>query len=711
MCRVPFRVRLTFPFLLLLAAAPYACFLWAPFHLDDRAHVIESAGLANLRTAWPGSWKAYFGRGVTGFAFALERQAWGTDPTLYRAANVLLHAACGWLLYGLLRRLAVSARLAAGRPIAAAATLLFLLHPLQTGSVAYISGRHGLLSALFILGALVAFWDLRRRGRGALRFALFSFLAFGSKEEAVVLPALMGLVALVSRGPGPRLRGAGSGFRGTAVSWLWAFGLVFFFLAARFGWAWREPSAARAQGWVVTEAERMYDRWTYLRTQCAVVPWDYGAKWLLPAGLSIDLDPAPRWRWDGASAAGGALLLAAAGLSFAGLLRGRLWGALGLWVLVALVPSSSVQPLEELAAERRTYLASAGLAALSGWGVALLARGAGRRSGVAVGILLGALGLVSAARGADYRGVESLWKGAVLESPRKGRPYLAMGTGCEARRKEPRAALFYQAALRAQPEDGRAAYMLGGLAWRAGDLARAEAWFGKALATKPGHLPFALAWADSALARRDWPAAAERLAAALAAGPDDPGIRARLGFARARAAEGAAELRARAEAAPQDRAAARDLAAYLRRTGELDGAVAAWEDLAASDPSDAGAWNGLADALFARGGEEDLARAVEAIDRSIVLSPDDPFLHAFRGQALAAAGRWGEAAGAYRRAVALKESEASWWTALGRALSEAGRPAEAVDAWTRALRQDPGDLEARNGLARGGAPAPRGARR
>ncbi len=711
---MPFRFRPTFPVLLLLAAIPYACFLWVPFHLDDRAHIVESRGLESIPAAWAEVTKAYFVRAVTGLTFAVERQLWGErDATLYRVANLLLHVANGWLLYGLFRRLAAGARLADGgdeEGFAGIATLLFLLHPLQTGSVTYISGRHGLLSAFFVLAALSAFLDLREGKGGSFRFAAAASLAFGCKEDAIALPVLMGLLSIGAR------------YQGGAVripwkAWGWTAGVILLFLAARFGWAWRAPEAAEGKGWVVTEAERMYDRMTYFRTQCAVIPGEYLAKWVLPADLSIDIDPEPRWRWDGGSVSGAALLAAAGAASLAGLLRGRVWGILGLWVLAALAPSSSFQPLEELAAERRTYLATAGLAGLSGLALASAARLPGARGSICVLLVLGASGALSFLRNADYRRIDTLWRGAVLEAPRKGRPYLAMGTAYG--EKSPgRASRFYRSALRAQPEDGRPAWMLGLMARARGDLAGAEAWFGRAIATKPNHLPFVLAWADSALARGDWAAAEERLASAAAIDPTDIGIRERLAFVRARAGEEIADLRARAQASPQDREAAMTLATRLRQAGEFDEAIALFERLAGEGTGDVSAWNGLADALFARaargpagGGRDDLERALAAIGRSIALAPDDPFLHAFRGQVLARDGRQEEAAGAYRRAVELKGDTPGWWTMLGRALSEAGRPGEAVAAWARALALDPGDLEARAGVERGGSPAPRGAGR
>src|SRR5207244_6267493 len=71
---------------------------------------------------------------------------------------------------------------------------LFLLHPLQTETVAYIAGRSDGLSSLFFLGAFALF--LYRRAPAitwpvALGVLALFVAAMATKENMVVLPAVV----------------------------------------------------------------------------------------------------------------------------------------------------------------------------------------------------------------------------------------------------------------------------------------------------------------------------------------------------------------------------------------------------------------------------------------------------------------------------------------------------------------------------------------
>lgn len=79
----------------------------------------------------------------------VDHTLWGMQPGGYHATNVLLHLLNGLLVFVLTRQLTRSAF--AGWLTAA----LFLCHPVQIETVAWISSRKGLLSATFMLAALI----------------------------------------------------------------------------------------------------------------------------------------------------------------------------------------------------------------------------------------------------------------------------------------------------------------------------------------------------------------------------------------------------------------------------------------------------------------------------------------------------------------------------------------------------------------------------
>ena len=196
---------------LLLLALVFGGRLGGEFVWDDVPLVLENSSL----TAPGGLARVLFGDlwGSAGQAstqlyhplpmltFWLEAHVHGLQLGTLRLVNVLLHGGCALLFFGLLERLRV------GVTAAFLATTLFLLHPLVTEPVMWLTGRHDTVATLATLAALLVFprpaapnstWQAC--ASGALCAA-----AFASKEPYVVAPALVALLSLVERAPETRL--------------------------------------------------------------------------------------------------------------------------------------------------------------------------------------------------------------------------------------------------------------------------------------------------------------------------------------------------------------------------------------------------------------------------------------------------------------------------------------------------------------------------
>ncbi len=130
---------------------------------------------------------------LTIFSFLVEHTLWGLNPTGYHITNILLHAINGVLVFLLVRRLSESPFV--GWMTAA----LFLVHPVQIESVAWISSRKGLLCSMFMLGAMLARMKPQLTSRDEGRYVFFLAFALFSKAHAIVLPPIMLLYDILVR--------------------------------------------------------------------------------------------------------------------------------------------------------------------------------------------------------------------------------------------------------------------------------------------------------------------------------------------------------------------------------------------------------------------------------------------------------------------------------------------------------------------------------
>jgi tetratricopeptide (TPR) repeat protein len=128
-------------------------------NFDDPAFVTEVdgyRGFSPAHLAWMftevryGHWQP-----LTYFSYAIDHALWGMDPAGFHFTNILLHAVAAVLVMILTRQLLV--RIGAAAPLLAGvlAALLFGLHPLRVESVAWITERRDVLSAVFLLSAAI----------------------------------------------------------------------------------------------------------------------------------------------------------------------------------------------------------------------------------------------------------------------------------------------------------------------------------------------------------------------------------------------------------------------------------------------------------------------------------------------------------------------------------------------------------------------------
>lgn len=137
---------------------------------------------------------------VTWLTFSLDHALWGMNPFGYHLTNVLLHSVNAVLFYLLALRLLRLALTTAGtgtiRLGAIVAALFFAVHPLRTESVAWITERRDVLSALFYLLTVLAYMKAcETDGRPRRRWLVASIGAYTlgllSKSLIISLPLVL----------------------------------------------------------------------------------------------------------------------------------------------------------------------------------------------------------------------------------------------------------------------------------------------------------------------------------------------------------------------------------------------------------------------------------------------------------------------------------------------------------------------------------------
>ena len=466
--------------LVVLTLLAYAPAMQGGFVWDDDDYVTENANLkslAGLQRIWfeLGAVPQYYPLVHT--SFWVEYHLWGLRPLGFHLTNVLLHALNGLLLWELLRRLKV--------PGAWAAAALFVLHPIQVESVAWVTERKNVLSGTFYLLAALIYLggrdddEARDAAPGHVRYAatvLLFLCALLSKSVTATLPAAFAVVLWFRRGRLAR----------RDVVQLAA--MIPLGVAAGALTSWMERFIVGAAGpeWALSPFDRLIVAgrafWFYL----GKLAWPHPLTFIYP-------------RWDLAGASPAMLLVPAAALALLSALwfaRGRIGrGPLTAALLFAgtLAPALgfvNVYPMRfSFVADHFAYLAVIGpLALVAAAVVTGLRRSKLLTPTLAFGLgalVIGILGALTWQRGFAYADEETLWRDTLRKNPSS---FIANGNlgGILLQRGalEPAAALF-QTALRAKPDFPEGLDNLGIVRQRQGKLDEAAALFGEALKWNP----------------------------------------------------------------------------------------------------------------------------------------------------------------------------------------------------------------------------------
>ena len=435
--------------LITVTVATYAGTFWGAFQYDDLYTILINVHLDGLNT-FVGHLD-HMVRPVLYGTFLIDRALYGHTPTGYHLLNLLLHLGSGLLIYRILTHAATEDT----QQVPFWTALLFLIHPIQTEAVTYISGRASGLMAFFYLLAL-ALYDkagMREREGSSHRYyrlgALLSFLlALGSKETAMTFPLALLLWEVLVR----RLNGAA--FRRAFLSRQLSF---WFVLAAAGVWAsWHPRYSALAQFsfgirplWDNLLSELHAATYAIFLFVC---PWKQSFDHDLPEFHSLFQWPLPL---------DALLVLGVAAVALFSLRRAPLLTFGIAWFVLQLLPTSVI-PRNDLLSERNLYLAAMGLllvvvvvgSCLIQWlmKVTLQARLVWLGANVFVVILVLMLCFSTFQRNLLYRDEVSLWSDTVRKSPQKGRAHNNLGHAYAMQDDWDHAIEEYRTAVRLDPD-------------------------------------------------------------------------------------------------------------------------------------------------------------------------------------------------------------------------------------------------------------------
>ncbi len=671
------------------------------FVFDDDYHIVEND---NLHCFWPPWNWLNEGRGISRpvvtFTLAANYGLGRLRPWGYHFVNLSVHLLASLTLFGVIRRTLITPRLretfgAAATPLALVATLLWMVHPLQTQSVTYVVQRCESMMGLFL--ALALYCSIRGypSSRAWLWYSgasLAALLGAGCKQVIIVVPILAFVYDAVFLSE--TFQGAARRWKAHAVlcsSWI-GVAVITALMPAASSAGFSFPMCSPVE---------------YARSQPGVI-LHYLQLALWPDHLCLDY-----W-WPIATTATqivpqAFVLLLLLGATVYALRRAPAWGFLGAWFFLILAPTSSILPIADLAVEHRMYLslASVSLAVVCGAFLlgrklierSLLAPGTARMCAAALAlILLSALTARTILRNCDYYDASRMWKQIVEFHPHNARAQSNLGASLTREGRFDEAIKQYGIALKLAPDAAEVYNNLGSAYSRQGMTDESIVYYRKAVELDPKYVA-AHCNLGAGLATKGLHAeAVEHYKKALELNPSYAEAYSNMSSALVEMQkydEAIDCLKKALSIDPNLLEALNNMGTALCKKGLLDEGAAAYRRAIQVSPTCAEARTNLANTLVKMGRTEEAAQEYREAMR---LAPEYPEPRNNLGNTLMNVGRIDEAIVLYGDAIKAKPSFAPAHNNLATALERKGQLEESIKEYLKAVEINPDYAEAHNNL-------------
>ncbi len=480
--------------LFILALVAYLPATRCGFIWDDADHVTSNpviVGPLGLKEIWTTSHARICPLVLT--TFWVEHKLWGVNPMPYHVVNILMHAAAALALWRVLLQLKV--------PGAWLGAAIWMLHPVQVESAAWITEMKNTESAFFFLLSVLFFCKSRTSAAGSRQHhpsnlasfhyslsLLFGAMAMACKSSAVVLPLVLWLCAWWMEGRWNLRRN---------LRLIAPLLLLSALSAALSVWTQKVEGAGEAEKWALPILLRV--------AVAGRAPWFYLGKLIWPHPL---ITIYPRWEITFGSLAVWMPLIASVILSVflwrnrnnkTGL--GRALFMTWFYFVTALLPVMGLLNhgfLEyTFVADHFQYLASMGPLALLGAGISLAMDAINQRNRwlkpMLCSSLLVTLGVLTWLQCPMYKDSITIWAATVRNNPGSWAAHYNIGNLALPLEATPgtqnqidEAIVHYKKTIELKPEFERAHLNLGILLQKCGRMDEAFAHFKKALEIKPG---------------------------------------------------------------------------------------------------------------------------------------------------------------------------------------------------------------------------------
>ncbi|MBI5076021.1 MAG: tetratricopeptide repeat protein [Nitrospirae bacterium] len=481
--------------LLLLGFLIYSNVVKAPFIFDDRGIITENQTIKSL----PITLRNFSGSRYVGYlSFALNYAYGGLAVQGYHLTNIGIHIANALILFIFICLFCSTPEIQRAYSskdfLAFSSVFIFLVQPIQTQAVSYISQRFTSLATLFYLTSLIFYIKARLCQTGAEEKRFFKIIGFFSvsllsavlamktKQIAFTIPIMAFLCEIYFFG----FRDKNKKIRGSIKAFLLFLVPVGVVLSGVIIAGKSLGDAASSLDSLSRETVQI-SRSEYLLTQFKVVT-TYLRLMFLPMNQNLDYDyPVSTTLFSRDMILPLVVLGSLVFVAGAAYKRVRLLSFGIAWFFVALLVESSVIPIRDVINEHRMYLPSVGLCIAS---VAAVDRAVQHQRGkiglVVMIIVFLAVGTMN--RNRVWQAPGSLWSDVISKSPNNARAYNNLGIVYKEQKFYGTANELFEKALQADKNYTAVYYNLGDVQYWLGNYEKALEYLDMAMKGKKDRL-------------------------------------------------------------------------------------------------------------------------------------------------------------------------------------------------------------------------------